>query len=98
MNSHVLLRNMFQVKLMKVVWQARTQIAERSPQTHDITFENNLGCVIEEVDMIKNMFYLSYKRHVQCDYVYHALCGFEVVRHENVFNVKNWAWEFERFW
>jgi hypothetical protein len=53
MNSHVILKDMFQVKLMKVVWHAKTQIAKRSPQTRDITFEKNLGCLIEEVDMIK---------------------------------------------
>jgi hypothetical protein len=44
------------------------------------------------------MFYLSYKKHVQCDYVYHALYGSKVVKHENVFNVKSWTWEFEIFW
>lgn len=44
------------------------------------------------------MFYLSYKKHVQCDYVYHVLYGSKVVKHENVFNVKSWTWEFEIFW
>jgi hypothetical protein len=43
------------------------------------------------------MFYLSYKRHVQCGYIYHALYGSKVVRHENVFNVKSWTWSLKDF-